>query len=87
MACRCGRHRTASGCAGARHLARRTPEQRRAHGREGGKATAVVHRVDILARYAHLDRSEAILAAWRDARRLQKWQRYRARHRPVGKAM
>lgn len=79
MACKCGRHRTASGCAGARHLAQRTLEQRRAQGREGGRANAIIDRVDILARYAHLERDEAILAAWRDARRQKRWQRYRAR--------
>lgn len=79
MACACGRHRTASGCAGARHLSQRTAAQRRAQGRQGGRANAVVDRADILARYVHLDRDEAILAAWRDSRRLQRWQRYRAR--------
>lgn len=78
MACACGgNHRTASGCAGARHLSRRTPAQRRAQGREGGRANAVVDRADILARYLHLDRDEAILAAWRDSRRIAKGQRYR----------
>jgi hypothetical protein len=81
MACRCGQHRTDAGCAGARHLAARSPEQRRAHGREGGRANAVVDREDILGRYVHLDRDAAILAAWQDSRRLRKWQRYRARQK------
>jgi hypothetical protein len=79
MGCSCGRHRTKAGCAGARHLAQRTRAQRQAHGREGGRANAVVDREDILERYAHLDRDEAILTAWRDARRLRRWQRYRTR--------
>lgn len=83
MSCRCGRHRTAAGCAGARHLAQRTSAQRREHGRQGGRANAVVDRADILERYLHLDRDEAILAAWADGRRLQRWQRYRARHRGI----
>ena len=81
MACRCGRHRTRSGCAGAQVLSTLTAARRRAIGREGGKANAVVDRVDILARYLHLDRDAAILQAWKDARRIPKYQRYRARRK------
>ncbi len=81
MSCCCGKHKTAAGCAGAHHLASRPLEQRRANGREGGRANAVVDREDVLARYVHLDRDDAIFAAWRDSRRIQKYQRYRARRR------
>lgn len=77
MTCACGKHRTASGCAGARVLAARTPAQRRAHGREGGKTNAILDRDAILDRYRHLDRDAAILAAWADAKVMQKHKRYR----------
>jgi hypothetical protein len=79
--CGCGRHRSPQGCAGARQLRARTARQRREQGREGGRANAVVDRADILARYAGLERDQAILAAWRDARRIQRYARFRARRK------
>lgn len=77
--CRCGLHRTLQGCAGAKHLSSRTTAQRRAQGREGGKANLVVDRMEILARYQELDRDAAILAAWKDAMSIQKQRRWRAK--------
>jgi hypothetical protein len=61
--CRCGRHRTPQGCAGARHLSTFSDVFRRMTGREGGKTRAVLAGDPILARYAHLGRDQAILQA------------------------
>lgn len=77
MPCPCGQHRTRTGCAGARYFATRTRAQMSRWGREGGKANAILDSMAILERYQHLDRDEAILSAWKDARRIQKYQRYR----------
>jgi hypothetical protein len=81
MSCRCGRHKTEAGCAGARYLSTRTRAERVAHGREGGRTHAVIWADQIVARYAHLDRNAAILKAWHDAREVWKHRRDRGRRR------
>lgn len=83
MSCACGRHKNAAGCAGARHLRTFTKARRQQLGHEGGKANAVVDRAEVLERYIGLDRDDAIWQAWKDARRMEAWRRYRAR-RPRG---
>ena len=77
--CACGKHRTAAGCAGARVLNALSNTRRQEIAREGGTCNALIDRNDVIARYVHLDRDDAIWQAWKDARRIKRWQRYRAR--------
>lgn len=75
-----------AGCGGAVELASRSPEERRAHGREGGRTSAVISRLNILDRYRHLDRDDAIVSAWKDALMLQTKRRYRVRQRVAARS-
>lgn len=77
MTCPCGKHRTLSGCKGAQYLASRGAAQRKADGRAGGRTRAVIWRGEILARYQHLDRDDAILQAWKDSSHVWKLRRQR----------
>lgn len=84
MSCACGQHRSEGVCKRVAALvAWRTanPERLRQMAREAGRANAVIDRQDVVNRYLHLDREDAIWQAWRDARRIAKYQRYRARRR------
>ena len=46
-----------------------------------GRANAICNKFDVLERYVHLDRDEAIWQAWRDSRTMARGQRYRSRQR------
>lgn len=80
MPCSCGQHRTPQGCAGARTFRRMLPELRQELGRIGGIWRARQAEARLAARYASLPREQAIAAAWRDGRNVERVKQRRRNH-------
>lgn len=80
MPCTCGHHRTPQGCAGARHFAQR-PVTCCWGGKQGGLKRARKAEERLAERYAHLTREQAITAAWRDARAVERHLQQRMQRR------
>lgn len=64
MSCPCGKHQTIQGCKGSAFLKTLSRETRRVNGRLGGNAYAGKWYAQLNARFAHLRRADAIVAAY-----------------------
>ena len=80
--CPCGQHKTIQACKGAAYLRAIPRDLRRAYGRLGGNACAGKWYAALNARFAHLRRADAIVAAYQaglHTRKLRNWRKAKER--------